>query len=392
MPELDVLRGLAAALMIVNHAGFRLLLIQDAPTSAAGATIFLGSFAPVLYFFATGFGTAIADRPDGRPPALGGLFYKVVLLVIADQFFFWQGGVAWGVDFFSFIALSSVVVSLLARLRHPGTTASVLIAILLGLRYGLGPLVREHIHGHQIAAWILGVEAVTNVSYPLTPWMVYPLLGFVLGRLYAPSSAWSAQRRRLQLGTGFALALALLCGALSMAWLNSVFFRWGTVSAAYFVLSLAVVLTSGLLSVYLSRRHALIAGWIALRGVASFAVIPLHYAMLDLCAAALNLPVGRGTFIVLAVALMWLSFGMARAVSRLMASPWLDRHRRWSFPALLTLLAVLAVATLLSAGHDQNLISVLVLLGQLTAASLLALRPTGLNALASGVFSRPRAG
>ena len=62
VPELDVLRGIAAVLMILNHAGFRLLSGVDASSSISGAAVFLGGFAPVVFFFATGFGIALSTR------------------------------------------------------------------------------------------------------------------------------------------------------------------------------------------------------------------------------------------------------------------------------------------------------------------------------------------
>jgi len=60
---LDVLRGLAAISMVVNHVAVQLLARADFHGAAALAT-FAASGAPVLFFFATGFAGALR-RPGG---------------------------------------------------------------------------------------------------------------------------------------------------------------------------------------------------------------------------------------------------------------------------------------------------------------------------------------
>ena len=73
--ELDVLRGVAASLMIVNHAGIRLLSPADTIESASAVAVFVGGFAPVVFFFVTGFGAALARGSAPRPldlPRLSG--------------------------------------------------------------------------------------------------------------------------------------------------------------------------------------------------------------------------------------------------------------------------------------------------------------------------------
>ena len=60
--ELDLLRGFAALLMVFNHVGYAALSPQAAQHGASGAIVFLGSVAPVLFFFATGFGGGLAAR------------------------------------------------------------------------------------------------------------------------------------------------------------------------------------------------------------------------------------------------------------------------------------------------------------------------------------------
>jgi len=80
--------------MVVNHAGLHWLSARDAEVSLSGALVFLGSFAPVVFFFVTGFGTALSSAGRVRPAPLGPLFARSGLLIVADQFFAWPYGSA----------------------------------------------------------------------------------------------------------------------------------------------------------------------------------------------------------------------------------------------------------------------------------------------------------
>lgn len=372
--ELDVLRGLAALLMIVNHAGFALLSPADTTESASAVAVFLGSFAPVVFFFATGFGIALSSGPKRRPLDAVGLLWKALLLVVADQFFFWKAGVAWGIDFFSFIALSTVVVTLIARLRRPVPVCIGLMLLLLGLRYGLGPALRSQLHGAGVLDWVLGVVTIPDVSYPLSPWMVYPLLGFVLGRMYVRVDLRSPQPRDRWLMIGLVLFVGALGAAAWLAALNAGFFRWGNVSAAFFVLSLGVLFAAGLLSMFLAMTHRVAVGALALRGVASFAVIPIHYALLDACAAALSLPVGQGTFAVLVIVIAVISFAVSSWFATQVSGVFFAAHRLALVVLLLSVLGAAVVGILLGSPRETARMALLMLAGQLVVAALLGFR------------------
>ena len=374
-PELDVLRGIAAVLMIANHAGFRLLSAGDSTSSSSGAVVFLGGFAPVIFFFATGFGIALTSRPTGAARPLGPVLWKAALLVVADQFFYWPHGIACGLDFFSFIAISSVVVSLVARLRRPVLACLVLIVVLLALRYGLGPIWQAPAREPMLLQWVLGAHAVAGVSYPLSPWVVYPLLGFVLGRLYDGFDMSSGRIRSACLLLGSAAALVLLGMSLLLAvFSSSAFFRWGVVSAAYFLLSLGVLSVAGLVAMQLTYRLPRVASALALRGVASFAVSPIHYALLHLCAAVLPPPLERWTFALLLIAIWPISFAAASRFAAWANADLLARHRRVLVPGLLFSVAVLGYATLRLAAVEGMLAPLLVLVAQLMVAGLLGMR------------------
>ena len=372
--ELDVFRGIAAVLMIFNHAGFRFLSPNEMHGTAGGVVVFLGAFAPVVFFFATGFGVALSSAGSARPTDTAALLWKASLLVVADQFFFWSFGFTWGLDFFSFIAIATVVVTVVARLRRSALVCAAFILLLVGLRYGLGPAISSNLHQFAFLDWVFGTHGVERVSYPLSPWMVYPLLGFLLGRLYETVSLRLPHPRDQWFRRGLIAVLGLFSISLLLAEFNNSFFRWGTVSVAFFVLSLGVVLTSGLLSMYLAMSHRRIAGAIALRGVASFAVIPLHYAMLAACTAMLNLPVGQLAFAALAVVIALISFRASSWFAAVVASTPFASHRQSLLPVLLLLLVTLALVTISATGRELVPVALLTLLGQLVVAAILGMR------------------
>ena len=361
--------------MILNHAGFRLLSPDKLSDTSGAVAVFLGGFAPVVFFFATGFGIALSSPARGRPPEIGSLLWKAALLVVADQFFFWTRGLAWGIDFFSFIAIASVVISLVAKLRRPERVCAALIAVLVALRYGLGPAIRSELHPFAFLDWVVGADAVERVSYPLSPWMVYPLLGFILGRAYKSVDLQSAQSRNQWLRRGSIAMLGLFGASLLLAMSNHSFFRWGSVSFGFFVVSVGVVLAAGLLSMYLSMSHRRIAHALALRGVASFAVIPLHYGLLAVCAAGLDFPVGQLGFAALAVLIIVVSFCASSWFAEAVASGPVAKRRQRLLPVMLALLAALVVATLLEAVRALVPVVLLLMLGQLLVAAILGMRP-----------------
>ncbi len=367
--ELDVFRGWAAVLMIVNHAGYALLSPADASASGSGLAVFLGSFAPVLFFFATGFGIGL--RPVGQPPpSLFETGWKSALLVAADQAIYWRGGASFGFDFFSFIGIASLLVSVVARARRPVPLSLCLVVAILVVRYAVGPFAREWLPEQGLSDWLTGLRGHTGVSYPFAPWMVYPLIGFVLGRWYAAGDAATNRRRWLLAGAAVAIASPALTAA--MRWMGAGLFRWGSVSSSFFVLSLGILAAFALLSVA-TARSGLPGRLLALRGVASFAVIPIHYALLGL-AEPFDLPLPPLAFAVAALGLIVLSWIGATALARFAQGAWLGEQRRIALPALVGLLAVLLVATAAGPPGPSTWMTSAALGAQLTIACLLGLR------------------
>ena len=375
--ELDVLRGIAAILMIVNHAGLRLLSPADASMSLSGAAVFLGSFAPVIFFFATGFGVGLATGARGRRPVWPSLLWKAGLLVVADQFFFWRQGIAAGLDFFSFIAIATIVVTLLASLRRSFAVCIGLIGLLLAMRYGVGPILRTRAPDMGLlAAWIFGVKSVIHVSYPLAPWMVYPLLGFALGKQYRGNAALPSGPRKDWLVPGATVMLGVFVVSLWLGWQGIEFFRWGTMNAAFFLLSFGILAACALSSVSAAIAHRRVASALALRGVASFAVIPLHYAMLDAGTAMLPLPIPAFPFVALVLVIIVASFWLANRFASAVAGPFASAHRGTLLATFLLSIAVIAVATPMTASRAAVALAMIVPVAQLAVAGILGLRAT----------------
>ena len=81
--ELDVLGGLAAVLMIVNHVGYQTLDQNHIDGSWSANIVFIGSFAPVLFFFITGVGYGLQSSQKKKVGHWYVTLNKVVILVFA---------------------------------------------------------------------------------------------------------------------------------------------------------------------------------------------------------------------------------------------------------------------------------------------------------------------
>jgi len=377
-PELDVLRGIAAVLMIANHAGFRLLSAGDASMSVAAAAVFIGGFAPVVFFFATGFGIALSTRAG--PADMRSVAWKATLLVIADQWFFWRRGDVAGLDFFGFIALASVTVSFISSRRRPVLICLVLAVVLLALRYAVGPMLRGSLSQSAAWNWVTGAQAIDHISYPLSPWMVYPLLGFVLGRFHEPVQALLPRTRlRIYAGvTACVIGFGGLAVLLAVVFKSS-FFRWGMVSAGFLVLSLSILMLASLAAMLLSVSCPTQASRLALRGTASFAVIPIHYAMLDLCVLTLPLPLNQWTFAGFLIGIVWVAIFLSARFSVWVSPLSAPALRRTLVPALLALLLALSLGVIAGLAQGPAAAATMTLVAQLVVAALLGVRPQNVH-------------
>lgn len=306
--ELDLMRGLAAAAMVLNHVGVAWL----APDTGglAGALSFLGSFAPVLFFFVTGWGYGLAHQV-GQPGSCRDLLFKGGVLVLMDLVLS-RGRLFW--DFLGFIALSMCVLHLLRGRRHALISACALLGLAVGVRFALAPLLKPML-GEAGGLWAeaLGLRAMPGVSYWFTPWLAYPLLGFLLGALSRDHQAW-ARARALPLGAAL-VALGLLGGVLT--WLlvsrGASLFRWGMMSLGFFIASIAVLaLVLGLVALGAALLPPRLRALLELRGIASLAVVPLHYGLLELASQFFELPTTATLYLLWLPLWLVLSFALAR--------------------------------------------------------------------------------
>lgn len=107
--ELDILRGLAGLLMIVNHLGVKTLEPSLRQDGLSGFLLFIGSFAPVLYFFITGVGYGIQSTQKKNVTNWSSVANKIAILFLADLLMKWSGGRILGLDFLGFIGCSSLL-------------------------------------------------------------------------------------------------------------------------------------------------------------------------------------------------------------------------------------------------------------------------------------------
>ena len=365
--QLDLLRGLAIVLMIVNHAGISFTGAVQPPYSLLSACVFLGSFAPVIFFFTTGFGIGVSRK---RVDTWGFLsvLQKAGLLIVADQFLWWKASRPYGLDFLGFIGVSSVLITAIAMVRRPVLLSALSIAAALLLRFGAGSWLQGRYLLTGMGAWIVGFPATADVSYPLSPWIVYPLLGFILGRQYR-AELQGFPRRMWVMQTAVAAA-ALGCSCV-LLYRQAVFFRWGTMSFAYFVLSIAVLVVM-LASAWRAASYLPTAAKaLSLRGVASLAVVPIHYVVLDIAARWVPgafLPVVWIAIVAVVAASILLANAFTKIANRLVVKPVITA------PILGGVILVCAVAMwkLNAANSASALLSFLV--GQIAVTGLLAIK------------------
>ncbi|MEE3330339.1 MAG: heparan-alpha-glucosaminide N-acetyltransferase domain-containing protein [Myxococcota bacterium] len=339
-PELDVLRGLAVIAMIANHSVVGWHRGGFAFSELAEDLFVLGGFAPVLFFFATGFGSGLQSRrPSGTAQHRYGLTRKLAILVFADQFILWRwqsfenSASAVGLDFLAFVALSTAAVEPLRNTRRPTMIALSAAGIVLALRFVIGPWIVPEVAQSSEMRWfgvLTGRIPLEGVSYPPLPWLAYPFIGFALGR---GAGRW---RSALERHTVFVLAALLTCAGAGIAtsgWLADSGWavnRYGVHSLAYLPLAIGAVAVAVALSWALGRASS--AGYsalvalqraISIRGIASLAVVPLHLGLVFWFGRALSLPLSDammaatiGVVIVLSMAVGGLVARAAEAIER----------------------------------------------------------------------------
>ena len=316
--ELDFLRGLAACLMIANHLGFA-STSYDFSTLVASMT-FLGGMAPVLFFLVTGLGYGVQSI-SGRPRSNERHMAKIAILIMADAFLWLRPGQLVGNDFIGFIAFSSLILDLVRRSSRSLVISLGLISLIILARFAVGPLVRIHSEADASGTrWAapLGVRPLQGFSYPPAPWLVYPLMGYALGRV-AASNSEQIQARRVSVSLGFLLMASMpLAFGLLVFMRGGIMFRYSTMSISFFLLTLATVFIALAIALLLSRSRvgSAVASSLSLSGVRSFAIVPLHYLFLDLSQSLWGPVQGVGGY------LLWLLMGVVFSFQLSKIVPW----------------------------------------------------------------------
>ncbi len=320
--ELDVLRGLAALMMILNHLGYKILAPNQVNSGLAGSLLFISSFAPVVFFFVTGVGYGIQSSRKKKTSPWYGILNKFLILVLADLLMHWSEGRWLGLDFLGFIGLSSLVLEFIRRTKYPVTYCAVGFVLISLMRYVLGPVIHSHGYdqlGWGVLNWILGTKDTPGVSYPLSPWMAYPFAGYIIGvaamhyRGLIETHRWRVVSGLLVLGGLPAIAGLILLQR------GASFFRWGTVGIGFYVVSFAVILISlaGVLAMCGNPRLKVCQDALSLKGIASLAVVPVHYFLIYLVVLAGVTGVDLLRYSLIAIAVLAASFFLARAVENL---------------------------------------------------------------------------
>ena len=319
--------------MIANHTVVGLHRGGFAFSELSEVLFFLGGFAPVLFFFATGFGGGLQSRrPSGAPQHRYGLTRKLAILVLADQFILWRwqsfenSASAVGLDFLAFVALSTAAVEPLRSARRPTAMALWAAASVLALRFVIGPWIVPEVDQSPEMRWfgvLMGRIPLEGVSYPPLPWLTYPFLGFALGR--------GAVRCRsaLEQHTGVVLAGLLAISAAGVAvssWLTDsgwALNRYGVHSLAYLPLAIGAIAITLALSWALGRASS--AGYAAglalqraasIRGMASLAVVPLHLGVVFFLSHQLSRPPSDAALVVATGVVIVLSMGVGGLVAQ----------------------------------------------------------------------------
>jgi uncharacterized membrane protein len=319
--ELDLLRGIAGVLMVTNHTGYKWLGEATLADPLVRALVFAGSCAPVVFFTTSGIGYGL-QVGSGRAADLRGLVRKVAILLVADALLWFTLDQPVGLDFLGFIGLSMLVLDPLRRAKRALPLAVLGIGAVTVLRYGVGEAVKGMPGGTgDLLRVVFGVDAIGGVSYPPLPWLAYPLTGFVIGAL--------ASRGRAVLDRRFALVIAaaivIAVGCSGAAWVlvhgGRALHRWGYVSLAFYAASFAAIALAVALAIVLGRwGGALARRLLELRGLASLALVPWHYAVIVGTAAIFDMAtIGRWTWLVATIVMITAAFFLSRRTEAIAA-------------------------------------------------------------------------
>jgi Predicted membrane protein len=375
VPEIDVWRGLAVVFMVLNHAGFALLSSDSKQNLAVRIFLHITSHAPVLFFFITGVGYGISRGWSGAARKVSGVFYKGVILILIDLLIrISHKSIGFGWDFLGFIAASMLILHAVQSVKRPVMLALGLACACIFMRFFMLPILNRVVpDGFHYFGWIemlLGARSVPNCSYWFIPWLCYPLLGFVAGYMYADARL-SSLRESLS-NRFFLLCCALTLPTLIVLSLDLSYFRWGTVSFAFFVSSFAVLIWTYYLACKLvvgGEKFSLLLK-LRLRGINCLLVVPIHYILIYGAAMAGWDDLWAGSFCVVSFAIICMSFWAGNRVGALTQVGWMKR------PATVIVLYIIGLSSLvigyMNVGGARD-ISVIFLVSAFIVSPLIAL-------------------
>ena len=288
--EIDLLRGLAVIFMLVNHSILVFTNYDAEGDSVLHALFFIGSYAPVIFFFVTGVGYGVAHQV-GKVAPLSSVFYKVLILLVADIFL--RGALSnsfptFGLDFLGFIGVSMLFLYLLRGRSYGVSLALILILVIFLLRFA-SPKIFGLFNYNIEDSYALSVFAaqegykISGFSYWIVPWLIYPLSGFLLGVLMKGRRNYINSSSFIPFSLLFVGVFIVLCSAYLLDQ-GMVIFRWGSVSFNFFISSIACLFLL-LFVVCLFSRYSVfnrLNAVLSLRGVSSLAIVPIHYVFLHL--------------------------------------------------------------------------------------------------------------
>lgn len=322
-PELDVMRGIAVAMMILNHFGFVLIPSEEFKLGINESVLFFSSFAPILFFFITGVGYGLAYSKNLPPAQTRHIWFKAIVLVLMEVLVLNNGyASAIGINFLSFIAITMVIFTYLRTSKYALQYALTFLVVITFLRYGLAPLYKITIATENHIHWldsILGIKGIPKVTYWLLPWLAYPMAGFLCGYLAKTfASGLDSQKIKTVLIFTFLSGLGFL-GIEVLKLLNLSFFRWGSLSVAFFLAGFTVLIYAITTCFWLAiiDTKDKVQPYISLRGVSSLAAVPVHYAILHLLKNQLPVPITTMGYYLTMVAILPLTFILSKKINAL---------------------------------------------------------------------------
>lgn len=290
--ELDLLRGFAVILMVLNHAGFAFFPEEVQAQPAVSLLLFITSFAPILFFFITGFGIALSQYSSKSTQIQGGTIFKASALILADYYMRDIKFSTVGMDFLGFIGCSMLFFELIKPLNKTLVISSITLLLIVALRYFLGPAIKSDllVSNPELLKY-LGLNGLDHSSYWFVPWLAYPIVGYLSGTLCAALNPWIQKNKAKVIFVLFATSCVGIVFGLIFAHLDMVFFRWRTLSIAFFLSGFTAITVAMLLAfIFVKFTAPLFVNILSLRGISSLAAVPLHYFIIWLITSLIPPP------------------------------------------------------------------------------------------------------